>query len=705
MTSIRLLGPRGALVAAVVAGLGLGCATESTEPAQLAPATPPGPTVPYDFDRRAYDDRLAQAADEATRRAVLDERFDGVLKIAAYVHVVHDPEFYMTLSQHRFDVSSPADWSRRIDSDLDQPIEVAQHQQCRIEGDCRADVRAVQSGIVHILGDLTAKLVVDGQPEIVIGGSVTESGAIVADGITSVLVGGDFRGSIVSSGSLRLWVHGSMSGRVDAGEPSTDINVMGDFTGTIQPHDEVAQLNVDVHGFMAEATAKSMGPPHSLGAAVSIARSDTQAGLDFGGLGRFMSLGGLTVVHETLSPDGELKAAGSTVPYRFDRAAFDARLAAATTEPERAAVLSQRWDDVLKIVAYVSVVEERFFQTLMKEQLGLLSPTGLTKRVGSDSKEPLVLAEEQPCRIDGDCLAPIRAPEVGIVHILGDLKSTVIVGGQSEVVIAGSVAPSGAIVADGITRVLVGGDLEGTVVSSGSFMAWVNGSLRGQVETGTPMTELHVVGDFTGTLEPQEKGALLDIDVHGFMAQAAVDAILAHGYTSARFSIGLSDAEPGLRFGGPVNHSELTASWVVHKQDVKRAEHGPAASSVGYLLDLEGYTGTELCYGCRLKQEITFQSGARVVLAESPSDCSRWVTQRVPGHEHEWSPMGCWYTADSVACYRSAWPVAVPADTWLDYLQSLPGARQIELVAAATTGDEQPLRDCQEWAARRGKDK
>jgi hypothetical protein len=27
-----------------------------------------------------------------------------------------------------------------------------------------------------------------------------------------------------------------------------------------------------------------------------------------------------------------------------------------------------------------------------------------------------------------------------------------------------------------------------------------------------------------------------------------------------------------LRFGGPVNHSELTASWVVHKQDVKRAE-------------------------------------------------------------------------------------------------------------------------------------
>jgi hypothetical protein len=580
MTRFRLrdsIPLRAALVAAAVAGHGLGCAAEPGKNIDPGPVSPPGPAVPYDFDRRGYDDRLALATDENARRELLDERFDDVLKIVAYVHVIDDPAFYMTLSQNRFGVSSQAGWSRRIDSDLDQPIEVAQHQQCRIEGDCRADVRADRSGIVHILGDLTATLVVDGQPEIVIGGSVTESGGIVASGITNVVIAGDFRGKITSSGSLRLWVHGSLTGRVETGTPSSDIAVMGDLTGTIQPHDEVAQLYVNVHGFMAEATANLLRAHPWLGPKVSIGRSDTEAGLGLGGkLGRFVNPAGLTVIHESAAsplPGSARKPAASTVPYRFDRSAFDARLAAATTAPERAAVLSQRWDDVLEVVAYVDVVEQMsFFRTLMTEQFGLLSPGGWPKRIRSDLKEPLALAEDQHCQVDGDCLTTIRAPEGGVVHILGDLKSTVVVGGQSEVVIAGSVTQSGAIVADGITRVLVGGDIEGTVVSSGSLMTWVNGSLKGHVETGTPMTDLHVVGDFTGTLEPQDKGALLDLDVHGFTGQASIDAILAHGYTSARFSIGLSDAEPGYRFGGPLNHAEFTGSWVVHKQDVKRAE-------------------------------------------------------------------------------------------------------------------------------------
>jgi len=274
---------------------------------------------------------------------------------------------------------------------------------------------------------------------------------------------------------------------------------------------------------------------------------------------------------------------GPAVPYDFDRARYDARLEAPGGASARAEILRVRWADVLRIVAYVSILDDPgFYKTLSQDQLGVLSPSSWGQRIDSDLTAPIEVGQSRQCRIEGDCLANIRALESGVVHILGDLSATVVVDGQGEIVIGGSVTETGRIVADGITKVLVGGDFRGQAVSSGSLMMWVHGSLTGDVETGAPSTDLHIMGDFTGSVRPHEKGALLAIDVHGFMAESDVTAILEHGYTDANFSIGISDVSPGVHFGGLLEGMKrLTGSWVVHRQDSQRAlQDGGAVANV-----------------------------------------------------------------------------------------------------------------------------
>lgn len=125
----------------------------------------------------------------------------------------------------------------------------------------------------------------------------------------------------------------------------------------------------------------------------------------------------------------------------------------------------------------------------------------------------------------------------------------------------------------------------------------------------------------------------------------------------------------------------------------------PSTTSAAYPSYLEGYSGTELCYGCRLQREVTLDGG-RSVLSQSDSACSEWVTEHAPNHVHEWTPIGCWSTDKGVACHRSAWPLLVSSEQWLAYLQCLPEGLRDDVIVGVAGGKEGPLRECQAWAAR-----
>ena len=116
-------------------------------------------------------------------------------------------------------------------------------------------------------------------------------------------------------------------------------------------------------------------------------------------------------------------------------------------------------------------------------------------------------------------------------------------------------------------------------------------------------------------------------------------------------------------------------------------------------LSLEGYSGTELCAGCRLEQRVKINGGARLVLEQAGNACSEWVSQHVPDHVHVWSAIGGWSDGNGIACTRAGWPLIVNSEQWLAYVQRLPERRQREVIAEVAGGNEQQLRECQAWAA------
>src|SRR5262245_19786451 len=50
--------------------------------------------------------------------------------------------------------------------------------------------------------------------------------------------------------------------------------------------------------------------------------------------------------------------------------------------------------------------------------------------------------------------------------------------------------------------------------------------------------------------------------------------------------------------------------------------------------------GSQVCYGCRQVRRVIKTDSVRV-LSESTSECSRWVAEHVPTHEHGWQSAGC----------------------------------------------------------------
>jgi hypothetical protein len=153
--------------------------------------------------------------------------------------------------------------------------------------------------------------------------------------------------------------------------------------------------------------------------------------------------------------------------------------------------------------------------------------------------------EKAAVLIEGDCRENLTLTDGGLIHIYGDLHKTIEIAGHGEIVIGGSVLPKGAIEAEGIQHVFVGGDLNGTVRGLGTLKVSIEGNFGGNCHTGTPSTRFHVGGDVSGTFEPAHKASLLYLNVGGFMPYEALEATLKHSYTKFDASLEFSDRPPG----------------------------------------------------------------------------------------------------------------------------------------------------------------
>jgi len=125
---------------------------------------------------------------------------------------------------------------------------IDQNQYYKVESNSTGDINGYS--VIHILGDLNDKISVDGQNEIIIAGSVSEKGMILAEGINKIFIGGDFSGQIESADSLELYIKGSFQGFLKGGIPTTNIVIEGNYKGVIDPTDKEqgGMLYIDVKG-------------------------------------------------------------------------------------------------------------------------------------------------------------------------------------------------------------------------------------------------------------------------------------------------------------------------------------------------------------------------------------------------------------------------------------------------------------------------
>jgi len=148
--------------------------------------------------------------------------------------------------------------------------------------------------------------------------------------------------------------------------------------------------------------------------------------------------------------------------------------------------------------------------------------------------------------IDGNCSNGVSAPFGGLIHIYGDLTSTIKVGGHYEIVISGDVSPDALIDASGFCHLFVGGEFLGELRSSGSTKVWIESKFNGSIRTGAPHTTIHFGSDYEGNVSPKEDAALLDLTVAGFASNSSLSKIVDCGYTQFHASIARSDVAPGL---------------------------------------------------------------------------------------------------------------------------------------------------------------
>lgn len=196
-------------------------------------------------------------------------------------------------------------------------------------------------------------------------------------------------------------------------------------------------------------------------------------------------------------------------------------------------------------VAYLNVCSEiAFHSSVAHWRLDPEDERGSWREI-PQQQEPVTLRGSDGIEIGSDCIFPVNAEDGGTIHIKGDLKSHLVLGGHHEVVISGDVDQGATIVASGFHRLFVGGSMKGQLRSTDGAKIWVEKDFVGSLETGSPSTSLNIGGDYSGGIAPYVDAALLWMLVGGFATQESIRAISILDYTVFDAVIGRSDVEPG----------------------------------------------------------------------------------------------------------------------------------------------------------------
>lgn len=117
-----------------------------------------------------------------------------------------------------------------------------------IKGDLNHDITDML--LIHVIGNLNSKLILEDQSEVVIMGNVSKDSVIYINGMSNVFIGGTLYGTIITSESAEIYIKGNVTGLITTGSPSTKLEISGDFLGEFKPNDKKGSLvTMKVHGF------------------------------------------------------------------------------------------------------------------------------------------------------------------------------------------------------------------------------------------------------------------------------------------------------------------------------------------------------------------------------------------------------------------------------------------------------------------------
>lgn len=165
---------------------------------------------------------------------------------------------------------------------------------------------------------------------------------------------------------------------------------------------------------------------------------------------------------------------------------------------------------------------------------------------------------------------------VAALHVYGDLNVPFDVPADVELIVAGSIGPQATIAFAGSRgELFVGGNLEGRVEATESLVAWIHGDVQGQIELGTSDSEIHILGNLTGTLSAPDSVRLITLEVAGYAPSEILTELASRSMFALRASIGRSDSEPGLYHQD--NDVGLPDEWVIlgptGSEEATDAEH------------------------------------------------------------------------------------------------------------------------------------
>lgn len=256
------------------------------------------------------------------------------------------------------------------------------------------------------------------------------------------------------------------------------------------------------------------------------------------------------------------KEPDSKLVYQLDQNNFIQRLSNTKDKQERLKVLNERWEHIVLAVSHCDVITNHSFRSsIVFWQSGWLSKDKWSiDPVGDFVKLNDPPYEHANVLIPGDCLADMEITDGGMVHIYGNLDAKISIAGHSEIVIGGNITHNGSIHTNGIPRIFIGGNMNGTISNRRSSMIWIHSDFNGEIKTGRPTGKIHIMGDYHGSLSQLNIASGIALIVRGMMSSKSIKNATSQGYQMFYASIGKSDLPPGLYRTG------FDGYYVVHSQ-------------------------------------------------------------------------------------------------------------------------------------------